>query len=607
MLNATMPARYAPPPAKTKTLKSPVDLGNLCRTIKNDRRDLSAFRQKRYLAVEQTAGENYGDNASRVEMPVNLMAIYIETILNGTVANQPRIMADTFEAEHEAAVSAWQDWANPELVAMDAASIFRRAIQDAIYWMGIVSVRLANPIDAEESGWGMKAGQPIMECIDPDDWVGDQGARTFDRMSYSGCRYRCPVKLANDLYKSAHKFEPDDRTDYNYGGDPRIDEIGRTPGWREEVEDHTTIWEIWLPKHKQIMLLRDSGGVPDETHGPVAVKPWIGPARGPYHYLGLDFPAGNLNPNGPANRLVVLNSNFNSAWRKLLRQTRDYKKYTAYRGTAAKDAERVKSARDGEMVNVDCDPNDIQERESGGAGNAVWAMAQAMQQAFNFMGGNLAILSGRSAQSKTATQDKLLNENASASLASVQDKAYAFMQKCLDSWKWFTWNHPTKVMHSIWQSESMPDLRVPRQLGPWNSKLPLKRNGPMPKINLDIYSLARQTPQSRLAFQNAVLQGMLPLLPFAEKQGVQFDAQAWLDEQAKLGNEPGVKRMFRYAEPPAAVQGNGDTGAGGKPANTTRTYQRYGAGEDSEAAEGAALNEQFNELQAGNMNPNSEV
>lgn len=591
-----------PAPKKKRELKSPVDLMRLCKAIRNDRHDLGAFRQKRYFAVQQMVGDGYGD-ASIVEMPVNLLALYVDVITGATIASQPRVMYSTFDQKQQAAVEAMEAWANPELVAMDAAGIFRRAIQDSLFWMGIVRVALADAVDAEESGWGLKAGQPFIESIDPDDWVCDQGARTFDKVSYSACRYRLPVEVANRIYKSANEFQPDNQTDYNAGGDPRIETIGRTPGWREEVEDHCTIWEVWIPRHRKILLLRDNGGVPDETHGPIAVKDWIGPARGPYHYLGVNIPPGNLNPKGPANDLVILNTQFNNAWRKLLRQTRDYKKLTLYRGTATNDANRVRGGRDGELLNCD-DPEGILEREFGGAGQPVWAMAQAMQEAFNFIGGNLALLGGRSAQSKTATQDKLLNENASAGVASIQERTYAFMQRCLESWNWFCWHHPTKVMRSQWQSPSYPELKMNREVGPWDSDMPLKRQGPMPKINIDVYSLARQTPQSRLGFINGVLQTMAPMLPLFTQQGVMIDANALMDTFSKFGNEPELKKVFRYAEPPAPAE-NGEDMAGGKPASTTRTYQRYGAGEDSDAAKSADLNEQFSSMQRGTMNPNS--
>lgn len=605
MINVYQRTSTAPTQRKRrKTPESPVDLNNLCKAIRKDREELSIFRQKRYFLVRQAAGDGYGNNTT-LEQPFNVLNLYYDVMTSSVIGSDPRIMAKTPEEKNFDAVDAWEGWANQELIAMDAASIFRRAFQDALSWMGIVRVTLATVADAEASGWGMVAGQPFMESIDPEDFVCDQGARTFDRVSYAGCRYRIPVKLANDIYKSAHEFTPDEDTTTNYGGDDRIQMISRTPGWREEAEEHCTIWEIWHPKHKKIELLRDNGGVPDPTHGPIAVKQWIGVPRGPYFYLGLNFPAGNLNPNGPANHLAVLSTNLNSQWRKLLRQTKDYKKMTLYRGTATKDAERVQTGKDGAMLNVD-DPEGIMEREFGGAGQALWAMARATQEAFNYIGGNIGLMSGRGAQSKTATQDKLLADNASAGLASIQGRTYSFMGKGIDAWKWLTWNHPTKVMDSVWQSQIYPDLSMPRRLGPWNSNMRLRRAGKMPAIELDIYSLARQTPQSRLAFIQGFLAMIQPFMGELKQQGISLDAATLVDIGQKFGNEPLLKKLLHYAEPPAP-DANGEVGSGGKPAETTRTYNRYGAGEDSEAAESADIDAQFSEMQKGPMNPNSGV
>ena len=46
-------------------------------------------------------------------------------------------------------------------------------------------------------------------------------------------------------------------------------------------------------------------------------------------------------------------------------------------------------------------------------------MSDHIRSAFDFIGGNLALIGGRSPQARTAAQDKMLNENASAGVASM--------------------------------------------------------------------------------------------------------------------------------------------------------------------------------------------
>jgi hypothetical protein len=597
---------YAPPKAKAERIKLPVDLDQLCLTITNDYRDLGPFRRNRRDIVQQLGGKHYGDDCAPSEVPVNVLGMYFDLMTSACIAQNPRVMYSTFVDEQTATVEAMQDWANDEIVRMDAANVFARVMYDAICWVGILKVSLASPSDAEESGWDLKAGQPFMQSIDPDDVCFDLTAQQFDKCDYIACRYRIPVVVANELYAKgkSDKFTEDEESDYNFGGDQKIATLGRTAGNREEVEPHCTLWEVYLQKHKVVVLLRDNGGIPDATFGAVRVNRWIGPACGPYMFLGLGHMPGNLNPKAPAMDLIDLHRNLNAAWRKMLRQTRDYKKVLPYRGANTESAKRLKDAPDGEMFECD-NAESLKEIETGGAGNAVWVMAQAMQEAFNFIGGNLALLGGRGAQSRTATQDKMLNENASAGVASMQDKFQTFIQKAFESMNWFWWNHPTKVMKSQWSAPSMPSFKINRMVGPWNHPTtPLRRRGPMPRIKVDVYSLARQTPQSRLAFINQTLQAIAPLFQLAMQQGVMPDMNALMELFSKYGDEPDLKKIFHYTEPPQQGPGGGQSEGPGKPVNTTRTYERYGSGDESTQAKANQLDTGFAQME-GPMNPNS--
>lgn len=601
------------PPKREKKLELPVDLRRLCDAVRYDRMAMGEFRKKMNYAVRQMAGMDYGSNAAKQEMPLNLLNLWVDVLLGATCSNNPRLMARVKDQKQEAAAEIFQDWTNKEIVRMDAASVFRRCIQDALFWQGIMRVALADADDAAESGWGLKAGQPFMESINPNDYVCDQQATTHERCAYQGHFYRLPVDLANEIHRTSRmeKFEESDRSDLNWGGDEKIEYLGKPSGYREEVEPHTTIWELFSPKHKQVWLLRDNGGVPDETKEPIAVKRWIGHPRGPFVRLSLGDVNGNLNPNGPANHLGTLNENLNSMWRKLLRQTKDYKKVIPYKGAVTEDAKRMRNAKDGDMFMCE-DPQALAEMEVGGAGNAVWTMAQATQQAFNFMGGNLGLLAGREAQSGTAKQDEMLNSNATASIATIQDRTQTFIESAFDRYGVLCWYHPTKIMESQYSPASLPDLKIPRRLGPWDADqkgmdVHEMRRGPVPDWKLDVYSLERKTPQTRMQFLSMLIDKMVPILPLLEKQGVSLNGNEMIAMFAEMGDEPRIKRIFTYAEPVQAPddEGGGEEPAVGKPAETTRNYNRYSSGGKGPAQKASEIDTQMAQLQPGKMNPNS--
>jgi len=585
-------------------LPKEVSLERLVNAYLDDRKELEPFRERRKEAVEQLAGHNYGEGGTTGEVPVNLLGLYVQIMSRSLVANNPRVMYSTFIREQEMAVNAMQEWANEEIVRMNVVETYKRVVIDSLLCVGIMKIALATPADAMISGWDLKAGQPFMSAVDLDDFACDMTARRFDECQYHACMYRIPVAVANELYaKGREEFESSDWSQFNYGGDERIDTIGRSRGHREEFEDHCTLHEFYLARHKLIVTLRDNGGIPDWDK-PVRIQPWIGPPGGPYHFLGMGIVPGNLMPKAPIMDLIDLHRHYNRAYNKLLRETRDYKKTYAYRGQNTDEAKRHKDAVDGEMYQSD-DPTSIAPVESGGPSNAVLVMSDHMKANFDFIGGNLSLLGGRAPQSRTASQDKMLNDNASAGVDDMQDASQSFVQSTMESENWFWWHHPVKVMQSKWRSPSMPDMAITQRVHPAgaNTKEP-KRNGPMPKIKVDTYSLTRQTPQSRLAFINQVLQTVAPMMQLLQQQGVMLDGNALMDIFAKYGDEPDLAKIFHYSEPPApdqSQQGGGQPP--GMPSNTTRTYNRISTAGQGPQEKAADLTAKMGSM-AGPVNPN---
>lgn len=598
----TRDARMSPQKARGPKLPGGIDLRRLCDGIARDRRDLEPFRRNRVLAVRQLAGKNYSDDAAPAEVPVNLIGLYYQIMMRSLVSESPRVMYATFDRSQAAVVAAMEAWANDEIAATGMVETYKRAIGDALLWRGRVKIALATPADAALDSWDLKAGQPFMELIDPDDDFEDQRARRFDQCAYTGHRYRIPVSLANDLYARGRtdRFDPTEREDVNDGGDERIDTLGRGTGHREEVEDHVDLWEVYLARHKVVVTLRDVGGVPDSSREPVRVQRWVGPPCGPYHTLAFLPVPGNLQPKGPVMDLIDLHRHYNAAYRKLMRQTRDYKKILPYRGGNSEEIERVKSEPDGGMCQAD-NAETMKEVEFGGPAQSVLVMSDHIKQQFDFIGGNLALLGGRSPQSRTASQDKMLTDQANAGVAAMQEVTEAFVQTTMEAMNWYWWHHPTKVMSSRYDVPGVPGVWAERRLGPAGSGMEMERRGPMPRVKIDPCSVIRQSPQSRLAFVNQLVQTFAPMLPLFQQQGVALDANELLGLYAKFGNEPELMKLFQTIEAqPQAGQGQDSPGMA---ANTTRTYERYSHGGQGAQAQAADLSQNVSKMD-GPVNPN---
>jgi hypothetical protein len=590
---ATAPARRRRAPK----LPDNVSLERLCAAVTRDRRELEPFRRARVEMVRQYAGSNYGNDAAPAEVTVNLLGLYVEVITQNLVDNAPRVMLSTFDLGRKPQVDQEERWLNDELVRMGVVETYKRAIYDGLFTVGIVKVALATPADAAAEAWDVQAGQPFMDLIDLDDFACDTTARRFERCYYHACRYRIEVDLANELYAKgrADKFETQDRADYNQGGDERIHAISGTKGHREEATDYCDLWEVYIPRHKLVVTLRDDSGVPDTAFGPVRVQPWVGPAGGPYHFLSFGTVPGNLMPKAPIMDLFDLHRHFNRTYRKLMRRTADAKTVTVFDATQTDVVTRFKNEPDGGLIQG-TNPQGIVKLESGGPTNDLVVMADHIWGYFNRKGGNIELLGGRGAQSRTASQDKMLNENAGAGISHLSDNFRAFVQSTCEAMLWYAHHHPTLVMETAYRSRVAPDVPFPpRRLAPAG------RAGPPPAITIDPYSLARQTPQSRLAFIKDVLGTVAPMMQLVAQQGHLPDMGEILKLFAKYGDDPDIITIFGLGEP--VQPGSGGDG-GGMPANTTRTYNRVSSGGQGPAAEQQQLDTNVAQMQ-GPANPNS--
>lgn len=559
-----------------------VDLEALCESAKDSRKSLEAFRRHKHDFVKQFAGSNWSDKAATAPVFINFIALYVQIMSRSLVAKNPTVMLSTFEQEFKSVIAKAEGWIKEELEDMDFSGTMREVVTDALFSIGVLKVGVATPVDATLSGWDLPAGQPFCMKVSLDDFVVDMMATSFHSVSYIGHRYRLPVDAAKAMFRQ-RKLEADDGVDdYNEEGDEKIAAMGRTTGSDREFEKSIDVWEFYLPRHKLVVTLADNGGSPDPKKV-LKVQKWIGPPTGPYHILGYGIVPDNLMPKSPVMDLIDLHLAGNRTLRKVVRETDNYKKVLPVRGGAMDDAGRLKQAMDGEMIQAD-NASDMKEVEFGGPSAVLILMVEKFKELFDFVGGNLSILGGRAAASRTATQDKLLNENASAGVMDLQETTIAFIVKVMRSLLWYWWNHPQKTMKSEYSPKSLPDFKKTRTLSPQE-----RQGGEMPRVKIDPYSISHSTPQARLAFLQQVVASVQPFMQLLQQQGVMFDVNAYLTRVSRYGDEPDLGEIFQFQEPPAPPQpasGGDRLAGGGNPNKPNGEYTRTSVGQGSQAAQG---------------------
>src|ERR1019366_2660109 len=110
---------------------------------------------------------------------------------------------------------------------------------------------------------------------------------------------------------------------------------------------------------------------------------------------------------------------------KLIRQADRQKELTFVQGAADQDGNRVVKGNDGDAIKVD-NPAGIETRSMGGVNQQNYVFVNDMIQRESWLMGNLEVMGGLSPQGKTATQEKILNQNSSGSIADMQDATVQF-------------------------------------------------------------------------------------------------------------------------------------------------------------------------------------
>lgn len=569
----------------------------LFESMRAGRQRMERHRRERFRALKAYCGNHYSDNGADDPTPINLIDRYVQVMSKFLVPACPRADIVSRDQKQAAAVRGMKDWLNVHLKKTYFEDTLSEWVVNAFFGTSVMKVGLTTPADSATTGYTLRAGLPFAEPIDADDWVFDPGAKNVKRAAWVAHRYRIAVEVARKLdyfdSKERKKIVPDSPGSvmFNAEGDERVESIGRGNGGYGDgcdYRDMADLWEVYVPDLKKVYTFRASsgGGVPPAEAKPLRVQEWVGPACGPYHYLTLAPVPGNAYGKGVLLDLLPLHNAVNQAYTKLIDQLLRQK--TVYAGRDVEDSLALINASDGEAVKLDS-IDALQELKYGGADQASAAFSVHLSDVFNAAAGNLAVLSGSGQQAKTATQEKLLSENASSGVAGMQGKTVAATSRVLEALCWYYWYHPEMVMESNRTVPGLPD--VSRQVRVYPGTFPdrnkLRRDGDFESLDcrVDPYSMVFKTPQQRLSGIMTVLDKFVPLSPVLERQNIRIDYQEVVKTIAELMDEPVIERIFTVAPTPETPRPPGGDGGGMsmKPASTERNYTRTSVGQDTEA------------------------
>ena len=524
-------------PADTAKAKKLID------AARASHKELRGPRERRHKAMRSFVGSNYGEGRGVKPVLMNLVQLYVTIYGRSMFARNPKPLFRTKFQQLEPVAAKGELALSNLLEYIGFDKEMRILVENALISVGILKVALSDNETVEIDGVEYPYGQPFAKNVDFDDFFYDICARTWGEMAYCGNKYRVPLDWAkeNEAFDAEARFKLKSDKE-SIKNEAKVSDLSRTNKNNEstEYQEYVDLCDVWLPKERMVVTYAwESGEIP------LRVVEWKGPQCGPYHLMSLIDVPNNILPLAPASGLIDLNDAINSAMRKLNRQAQRSKHIFAVQSDAGKDGERTVQSNDGDTIKMD-NTASVVPLKFDGPDQMLQTFTLAMYQNFNLVAGNMESVGGLSAQAETLGQDQLISQASGKQLQEMQGRVVDFTAEILRSLAWWMWKDPLReyqVETPIEGTEiNIPDVLTPEE----------RANAEFMDLNIDIipYSLQDTTPQGMM---NALLQAwnqvILPGAQLGAQQGIVPNLGEMLEQIAKYGNIPEVKKLVMYMTP----------------------------------------------------------
>ena len=545
-----------------------VEVGRLSVALETSYRALEPFRNLNRALIEEYAGSGYGRPMQpRHEILVNLMNQTVDAYMMALVANRPRVLLSSQIPERTYFSKQFGVAMNNLIEEIGLEFTLRQWVLDAFFCVGLVKIHMADSgVVQFLDDVRVDPGKPFVSNIALDNWVHDTSATRWEQMRYAGDSYRIPFRdLQSAMYDQdvAKDLKPSTKLSI----DPmRVERISRGETVdNDELEPMIDLCDIWIPQDDRVYTfpLTQRGQFKIATR-PVAILPGNSMS---YRHLGFNDVPENIMPTSPASHLGQLHRLVNNLVRKQRRQAQRQKEVNTYSPAGVDDAQRLQNADDGAFVKVN-DVSQIGQIKMGGVDPGNQAFLLGVMQMYDRMAGNLTAMAGLGSQAPTASQEQLIQGRVSNKEAQMQYRVLDATSRLMRDLGGLLWNDRIKVIPGRLPIDGT-DYSVDAT---WR---PDDREGSFfdYQISIDVYSMAYQSPEQRVAKINQLItQIYAPLAPIMAQQGGQINLQKLTELYADLLNVPQLRECIEFTTVPQVEGPEGESPAG--PSATTRTYER---------------------------------
>ncbi|MEO1615053.1 MAG: hypothetical protein AAFV88_04335 [Planctomycetota bacterium] len=559
---------------KPPKLKYDGDQHRLFQSVQRSYRSLRGYRETLTKLIEDYAGTHYHQEdrqENNTNRYVNLLLQAVEAYQMLLVADQPRVMISTKLPQYRGFARHFQQALNALVKEIHLDETLEKWVMDAFFGLGVIKTHMADAgvVEIETDLW-MDPGRPFASNIALDDFVYDMQATKWSEVRYAGDMYRLAWDDAIELFgeDALEEHHPSSRTGLD--GD-RVEQVSRsTEADNDDLEDMVDLIDLWLPRHGVIYTYVVGNRREMRLDGdPIAIEEWTGDEQGPYHLLGFHDVPENIMPSSPAANLEILESLINDLMRKGARQARRQKDITLYNAAGVEAAQNIINADDGESINVN-DTSDVGQMKLGGVDPGNHAFMIGSMEIFDRMAGNLQAHLGLGSQAATLGQEQLVHGAAGQKVDKMQKRVVGCTVRLMKALGLMLWDDPVKEIVNEIPIEGT-SFRVESV---WK---PNDREGKFIDYNLDIdvYSMQYQSPQTKLQKINELVQGVLvPLSPILQQQGGMIDLFELTRMYAEMLNIPELREIVKFTGIPGDTTSPAIAQVPTKPPTSTRNYVR---------------------------------
>jgi hypothetical protein len=464
---------------------------------------------------------------------------------------------------------------------------FRSIVLDAFFCLGCgvvmmrdTDTRFHGLLESEEDVW-LDPGEPWLNRVSLDDLIVDYPAKELSKMRYCGHRYRADYEKVMDEpgydKKVKDKLTPTSREAHDGTGATR--EIGTGSAEDDDLKDMVWLQDVWIAENNSIATMPCY----QDDLEPLIERDWTGSQGGPYKFLSLGDVPDRIIPAPPAINLFGMHLQQNRLHVRMESDSDAHRITNVYPPGMEDDAERLRKAERNGWYRAKS-PEQIKQFETGGIDQRDMAMSQFIQDEFDRFGGNLQAMGGLGAQAATLGQEEMVHGQLSRNVADMRMAVVSFASDCILDLGNLMWEDQTLELQSSMpagnsgidvRSDWTPDYRV----GEFEDY----------EFRVEPYSMVFKTPEQKLQELFQVLQQIAPLWPMFQASGATLDAEAIVDEIARLKNRPEFKRFITFANPAAMLGGDQNT-VRQSPHTTRETIRKnVGTGGTPEARSNAMI------------------